>query len=206
MKIEFNIENESPNDYYESEAMTKKAFWNLHVPGCSEHFLLHKLRTADCFLPSLSFVAKHDGKVVGGIWYAEGILKCPVENIKVLTFGPLCVDPQFQKLGIGTALLKHSITAAKDMGFGGIIIFGEPEYYPKFGFKTCDCFGITTPEGENFPAFMALELCENGLKGGTFKEPDVYYDITDEEVDKYDENFPYLEKLILPTQWGQGGK
>lgn len=28
------IRKERPEDYYDVEYMTKKAFWNLHVPGC----------------------------------------------------------------------------------------------------------------------------------------------------------------------------
>ena len=41
MKIE--IRNEEYDDYRIVEEITRKAFWNLYVPGCNEHFLAHKL-------------------------------------------------------------------------------------------------------------------------------------------------------------------
>lgn len=40
----------------------------------------------------------------------------------------------------------------KEAGYPGIVIYGEPDYYPRHGFQTCDKFGITTPQGENFTA------------------------------------------------------
>ena len=30
-------------DYYNTEHMTLRAFWNIHGPGCNEHLLVHKL-------------------------------------------------------------------------------------------------------------------------------------------------------------------
>ena len=40
------IRKETKNDYYDTELMTMRAFWNLHGPGCNEHYLVHKLREA----------------------------------------------------------------------------------------------------------------------------------------------------------------
>lgn len=196
------IRPETPANYHETEAMTQRAFWNLHVPGCSEHYLVHKLRGDSAFVPELSFVAELEGRIVGAIYFA----KAKVDNTEVLSFGPLCVEPQLHKKGIGGSLLRHSLELAKKTDFGGVIIFGEPDYYPRFGFKTCDNFGITTSEGQNFPPFMGLELKEgalSALSGGKFYEADVYYDLPDEEVDEFNKQFPFMEKKVLPGQWGQ---
>uniref|UniRef100_UPI003BA9D606 hypothetical protein n=1 Tax=Clostridium tertium TaxID=1559 RepID=UPI003BA9D606 len=40
------IRDERESDYFNVEYMTKKAFWNLHVPGCNEHYLVHILRAS----------------------------------------------------------------------------------------------------------------------------------------------------------------
>ena len=105
-------------------------------------------------------------------------------------------------------LTKDKLELAKEHGFIGILICGVPEYYPKFGFKTADQFGITMPDGSNFDAFMGYELRENGLSAhnGKFYEPDsLDCDIHDEsymkQVEEFDKKFPYMEKKVLPGQW-----
>jgi predicted N-acetyltransferase YhbS len=41
MKI--TIRNENEKDYRAVEELTREAYWNLYVPGCGEHFVLHNL-------------------------------------------------------------------------------------------------------------------------------------------------------------------
>lgn len=194
------IRKETPADYHAAEAMTQRAFWNLHVPGCNEHYLVHKLRADSAFIPELSRVAELEGKIVGAIYYA----KARVNDTKVLAFGPLCVEPELQNKGIGSRLLRETLELARTTDFDGIIIFGEPEYYPRFGFKTCDNFGITTSDGSNFPPFMGLELREgalSALSGGKFHEAPVYENLSESEVEEYNKLFPYMEKKHLPHHW-----
>lgn len=38
------IRNETEQDYTIVENITREAFWNLHVPGCDEHYVAHVLR------------------------------------------------------------------------------------------------------------------------------------------------------------------
>jgi len=52
------IRNEKENDYRTVEEMVREAFWNLYVPGCNEHFILHNLRNRSDFVPELDFVAE----------------------------------------------------------------------------------------------------------------------------------------------------
>jgi predicted N-acetyltransferase YhbS len=122
----------------------------------------------------------------------------------VLTFGPLCVEPALQKTGIGGKLMQATFQLAREAGHKAIIIYGEPEYYPRVGFVPCEAFGITTADGKSFPAFMALELVPGGLAGvhGKFHEAAVFENLPDAEVDAYSLKFPPMEKLRLPGQWG----
>lgn len=39
------IRNEEEKDYRKVEEITRKAFWNLYVPGCDEHYLVHIMRS-----------------------------------------------------------------------------------------------------------------------------------------------------------------
>lgn len=198
------IRKECIEDYHETEQMTQKAFWNLHTPGCNEHLLVHKLRADELYIQELSRVAELDGKVVGTIMYSKAKVINEDKEHEVLTFGPLCVEPGLQNTGIGGLLLETTMQLARESEYKGIIIFGEPGYYPKHGFLTCDHFGITTSKGENFDAFMGIELLPNGLKGvyGKFYEADLFENLPEEEVEEFNKQFLYMEKLRLPGQWG----
>ncbi len=200
--MEFTIREERPEDFFAAELVTKRAFWNLHRPGCDEHLLVHKLRKDESYLSELSRVAEKDGRIIGAIYYAKAkLVKESGEEKTIISFGPLCVDPDFQRMGVGGRLLDETLALAKTKGFSGVVIYGEPEYYPRHGFLTCDSFGVTTPDGKNFPAFMGIELVKGGLPSGRFFEPAVYFDLPSEELDEFDKAFPYMEKLVLPGQW-----
>lgn len=198
------IRKEKEEDYLKTEYMTKKAFWNLHVPGCDEHYLVHILRESKDYIPELSRVAEFNGEIIGAIMYSRAYVIDGGKKTEVLTFGPLCVEPALQNKGIGSELLKYTMNVARKLGYKAIIIFGEPGYYPKHGFKTCDKFSITTADSKNFDAFMGIELIEGGLEGvhGKFFESEIFDSLDKEEVEEFDKQFPYMEKLVLPGQWG----
>lgn len=197
------IREETEADYRASELVNKRAFWNLHSPGCNEHYLLHLMRRDPAYVPSLSRVAELDGAIVGGIWYSRARVADGEKETPVLTFGPLAADPAFQRKGIGGALLTNTMELARAAGHRAIIIYGEPEYYPRFGFRPCEAFGITTPQGKNFPAFMGFELQPDGLCGvrGAFYESEIFENLPPDEVDAFDKDFPYMPKLKLAGQW-----
>ena len=197
------IREEQSEDWFEVENITKRAFWNKHSPGCNEHLLVHKLRTDAAYIPELSRIAVLGGKIVGCIMYSRSYITDGENKTEVLTFGPLCVDPDCQGLNVGRLLLKETMSLAARNGYKAIVIFGEPDYYPLFGFKTCDNYGITTPEGANFPAFMCYELYLGSLTGvnGKFYEAEVFENLTADENDAFDLLFPQLAKLNFPSQW-----
>lgn len=197
------IRAETKEDYYNAEYMTKKAFWNLHHPGCDEHYLVHLLRKSEDYIEELSRVAELEGEIVGGIYYSKAYILDGDTRVEVLNFGPLCVDPEYQNIGIGGKLLNATIKEAREKGYKGIVIFGEPGYYPKHGFKTCDQFGITTKEGKNFDAFMGYEIVPNAFSeiSGKYYESKVFEQLYPDKVEEYNKNFPHMEKLKLPGQW-----
>ncbi len=196
-------------DHHEVEHMTRRAFWNVNMPGCDEHYYAHRLWTDQAYLPELSFVAEKDGRIIGAILYIQTHIKTGKgETLNTLSFGPLCVDPLYQRSGVGGMLLKRSMEHAKALGHTSIFICGVPAYYPRFGFKPASVFGVTMPDGSSFDAFMAIELTHGALCGinGKFYEPEVCIcDVHDpqymEAVEEFDKAFPYLEKKTLAHQW-----
>ena len=200
---EVEIRMETENDFYDVELMAQHAFWNKHHLGCDEHYLVHKLRQHNDYLPELSRIAVKDGTVIGCIMYSKSKVIDGEDTHEIITFGPLCVEPKWQGCGVGELLLKETMELARNKGYKGIVIFGEPDYYPLMGFKTCDNFNTTTADGKNFDAFMGIELTEGSMKNikGKFYYSEVFENLSKEEVEEYNKKFPKLEKLRFPGQW-----
>jgi predicted N-acetyltransferase YhbS len=190
------LRRETPDDYRETENLTRDAFWNQFRPGCDEHYLLHVMRGDPAFIPELDYVAILDGKIIGNIVYAKThILDDSGHAHETVTFGPVSVLPEYQKTGIGARLIYHTLGLARDMGYSAVIILGHPDYYPRLGFRRARDFGLTTETGDTFDPFMALELTLGSLDGigGVFHEAAVYT-LDPEKAEAFDSTFPEKEK------------
>lgn len=69
------IRKETPADYRAVEEMTKRAFWNVYVPGCDEHYLTHVMRDSADFVPELNLLLELDGKIIASVKYMKSRLK-----------------------------------------------------------------------------------------------------------------------------------
>ena len=193
---------EQEQDHRIVEELTREAFWNLHVPGCSEHLLAHQMRKSPAFIPELDFVALVDGEIVGNIMFCRSKVKSDDGGEHdVITFGPVSVCPECQGKGIGSALIKHSIKKAREMGLGAILIYGDPAYYHRFGFKPGREYGIQAEDGRFMDALMALELYGEALAGisGRFLEGEAYQ-VDETELAAFDRTFPSREKRVTESQ------
>ncbi len=203
MANEIILRMETPEDYRNAEALTREAFWNQYAPGCDEHYLLHLMRPAEAYVPELSFVAEVGGTLVGQIAYTRApILGDDGGAHEVLTFGPLSVLPGHQGRGIGGALIRETVRIAKTLGFRAILIYGDPDYYSRFGFVAAETFDIGTGDNLYAPALQALELVPGALAGlaGRFVEDAVYHVDASASRD-FDGGFPPRERRDdLPSQ------
>jgi predicted N-acetyltransferase YhbS len=195
MEIKLKLEEEK--DYSLVEELTREAFWDVHFPGCSEHLIIHNLRTAKEFITQLDFVAIHNNKIVGNIVYVE----TKVKDTIVLTFGPLSVLPEYQNKGIGGKLIHHTVKLSKEMGYKAIIIYGDPAYYKRFGFKESKEYNITNKDKKYPAALLVLELYPNALHGieGIFDEGTAY-EIDETELDEFEKGFHKKEKGFAKSQ------
>lgn len=196
------IRKETPADYRIVEELTREAFWgNMDHPTCDgEHLLVHKLRDLPSFVPELDFVAEADGKIAGHIIYSLAKVVTPDgREIEVLNFGPLSVHPDYKRMGVGSALMRRSIAEAAGLGYRAIIIYGHPDYYPRFGFRRACRYGIVSSGGGSWDALMALELYDGALDGiaGRFIEDEVY-EVDPEEMAEFEKGFPGREPVQLP--------
>ena len=195
------IRKEEEKDYNAVENLTREAFWDLYGPGCDEHLILHQLRKTPAFVKELSYAAWMDGRIVGQVTYS--IAKIQNEKGKeheVLCMGPISVLPGEQGKGIGSRLLKETLMKARERGYNGVVIFGDPGYYGRFGFQNAKKYNFQTDSGENFDEFMALELQEEGFKRirGRFYI-DKAFRVKEEELEEFEKGFPYKEKNFQRT-------
>ncbi|QNM07485.1 GNAT family N-acetyltransferase [Wansuia hejianensis] len=196
------IRNEKKADYEVVEKITREAFYNLYVPECVEHYLVHIMREHEDFLPELDFVLELNGEVIGNVMYTKARLLDEDGNKKeILTFGPLCIKPEYQRQGYGKKLIEYSFERAAELGYDVVVIFGSPANYVGRGFKSCKKYDVCI-EGGKYPAAMMIkELLPDTLKGHKW----CYYDspvmmISEEEALKYDDTLEKMEKEYRPSQ------
>jgi putative acetyltransferase len=105
--------------------------------------LVAEIREARLEVPSLSFVAEADGRVVGNVmnsWVGiEG------SDARMLQLSPLGVHPDFQRQGHGAALVQASLEGVRALGEPLLLVEGNPRYYGRFGFVRADELGLLPP-------------------------------------------------------------
>ncbi len=196
------IRHEEKSDYRTVEEITRKAFYNLYAPGCVEHYLVHIMRQHKDFLPELDFVIEIDDQVIGNIMYTKARLVDESGKEKeVLTFGPVCMLPEYQRMGYGKMLIEHSFEQAVVLGYDVVVIFGNPSNYVSRGFKSCKKYNVCLENGIYPTAMMVKELKPNALDGRKW----TYYDspvmqIDEQEAERFDEGFEKLEKKYQTSQ------
>ena len=143
-KTPFMIREETPADHAAVYALIKTAFADTEYSDGTEQDLVERLRRCDAFIPELSLVAEKDGKIVGHILFT----KITIDGVDALCLAPVSVLPEYQKKGIGSALIERGHKIAAKMGYSICTLVGHPEYYPRFGYERASGYGITQP----FPA------------------------------------------------------
>lgn len=199
---EFEIRLTERSDYRATEELTREAFWNLYVPGCDEHFLLHTMRGHKDYLKDLDFVVTVAGKVVGNIVYTtSSVLSSEGDKIDAVSFGPIAVHPAYQKQGVGGLLVQTTKRIVSQLGIPAIIILGLARNYVKHGFVSGHRYNIGVDFHRYHAALLVHAIDETVFHGKTWKylESDVY-DVNEEGFDIYDQSFPRKEKGWSPSQ------
>ena len=81
-----------------------------------------------------SLVAEVDTQVIGYASYSPILLKT-ASSISGYILAPLAVSPEHQKQGVGSNLINAGIDMLTKDGVGVLLVYGDPAYYGKFGFK-----------------------------------------------------------------------
>ena len=199
------IRLEKTEEYREVENLVREAFWNVYRPGCSEHYVIHVLRDDPAFVKELDLVMEKDGRLIGqNMFMRTRIDADDGKTVPVLTMGPIGIIPELKRRGYGKALLDYSLEKAGALGFGAVLFEGNIGFYGHSGFEYASNFGIRyhdLPEDADASFFLCRELVPGYLSGvtGVYQTPQGYY-VNDADVEAFDKEFPFKQKLKLPGQ------
>ena len=198
------IRPERKDDYLEVEKMVRDSFWNVYRPGAFEHFIVHQLRDDESFIANMAYVIEKDSRIVAHINYSKGYLHSENQTRDAVVLGPVAVSKDCQNRGLGTELIRYTLDLAKDYPY--VFVIGDENYYERFGFVSASQYNIyldgTDTEDEN-PFFMIKVFDEDELSDelAIFHNPEVF-DVDEDEVDEFDRQFEYRQKLVLEGQLG----
>jgi putative acetyltransferase len=133
------IQSEQPADYAAVADVVRRAF----VDEPQAVGMVSAIRKSSRYRSGLAFVARADDQVVGfGMLSGTDLVDDDGTSRDVLTLTPLAVLPEFQRRGIGSALVGAAITEADRRREPLIVLEGSPHYYGRLGFRFAPDFGI----------------------------------------------------------------
>jgi predicted N-acetyltransferase YhbS len=152
----FAIRSERGSDVAARDALLDACF------GASRQLrTCQRLRDGRAPAEGLAFAAVRKGKLVGTVrlWHVSAGGK------PALMLGPIAVDPSCRKLGVGTALMRHALAAAKARGHRAVILLGDAAYYERFGFAAAKAAKLSLPGPFERERLLGLELRDGALDG-----------------------------------------
>jgi putative acetyltransferase len=163
-----SIRPETPADVAGVHEVNRRAF-----ERPNEASLVDAIRASDAFLPDLSLVADDGGRVVGHVLFSRIGIRSDAGVLPALALAPVAVQPERQREGIGTQLIRRGLADAQRRGERIVIVVGHPEYYPRFGFVPARAHGLESPFPVPDGVFLVRELTPGALAGirGTVEYP-----------------------------------
>lgn len=130
---------------------------NRHARTCQ------RLRDGRAPAEGLAFTVVRDGRLVGTV----KLWRVSAGGVPALALGPLAVDPSCRALGIGAALMRHALAAAKARRHGAVILLGDAPYYARFGFTPAKMAALALPGPFERHRLLGLELRHGALDGAS---------------------------------------
>ncbi|WP_300556637.1 N-acetyltransferase [Maricaulis sp.] len=122
----------------------------------TERLIGTALRAAEA--DTLELVAEIDGQIVGAIMFSPATGRTVLEEeVFGLALGPVAVLPEFERCGIGSALIDSGLDFIRQLGVPFCMLLGHPDFYRRFNFKPAANSGWTwdkDPSGKYGDAFQ----------------------------------------------------
>lgn len=159
------IRQERKEDYDKVYELVRAAFAQAEHTNHDEQNLVVRLRNSAAFVPELSLVAEAEDGIVGHILFTRAVIRQGTREHETLALAPLAVVPEYQRRGIGGQLIEAGHRVARELGFRSVLLVGHPAYYPRFGYRPAEPFGIVTDLDLPADVFMICELVKGGIDG-----------------------------------------
>ena len=95
--------------------------------------------------PSLSLLAFLANKPVGHVLFTKAVLASASCRVPAAILAPLAVRPEFQRQGVGRALIEHGAGMLTASGVQLLVVLGHPAYYTRCGFVPAIPYGLRAP-------------------------------------------------------------
>jgi len=157
------IRLETPADIPSIYLVNVKAF-----PTEDEARLVDRIREGGGM--ALSLVAEIEKRIVGHVLFSPVTVENPSDVQGALGLAPVTVLPEYQRQGIGVALIQLGLAGCAKSGANRVFLVGHPAYYPRLGFRPALPHGYTCPwmtPGEDHAHWMGIELVPGALKSGS---------------------------------------
>ncbi len=125
------IRRETPADIDAITRVTMAAFRDHPISQQTEQFIVIALRAANAL--TISLVAEIAANVVGHVAFSP--VTCSDGSEGWYGLGPISVLPEYQRQGIGKALINEGLSQLRELGAQGCALVGNPNYYKKYGFR-----------------------------------------------------------------------
>jgi putative acetyltransferase len=126
------IRDEQVGDEHEVDRIITAAFANHPHSDQREGWIVKRLRADNAL--TLSLVADNDGQPAGHI--AFSLVQISGASAGWHGLGPVAVRPEWQRQGIGSALINAGLERLRELGSNGCVVLGDPEFYERFGFRS----------------------------------------------------------------------
>lgn len=150
------IRPETHKDYKDIICLVLRSFkeGTSYSDGTDIVALIEEIRDSKYYIPELSFVAELDNKIVGHFLFSHFPLSSTADGgykneskSEIVMLAPVSVHADYFKQGIGSTMLMLGLEKVKELGYKGIIVEGDFNFYNRIGFKTSSEYGIYPTNG-----------------------------------------------------------
>ena len=163
--MNISIREEVSTDAHVISEVIRRAYEHVAFSNHREHLMVNRLRASSAYIPQLSLLAEADGGPAGHLLLTRIVIRDGERSTPSLALAPVSVVPEFQRCGVGTALVNEGHRRARLLGFRSVVVVGIAGYYARLGYVPLDLYPVTVPFKVRPENCAIVSLCAEGLSG-----------------------------------------
>jgi len=114
--------------------------------------------------PSLSLLAYEGTRAVGQVLFTRATLLGATRECSAVVLTPLAMIPDFQRKGVGRALIEQGCECLTGSGMEPVFVLGDPGYYSRCGFQAALPHGLLPPYPVVPQAAWMMDACADAMR------------------------------------------